>query len=506
MKVKLLICIALLISYTAYSSTYYVSTGGLNNNVGSILLPWKTLQYASDEVKAGDTVIVKPGNYAGFVLGWDDSKSGIAGDPIVFKAEPGATITSKNNTTADGINLEGSSYIVIDGFTITNTGGSITRAGIRSVTNTDVVIRNNTISGMGIWAIFTGFSNNILIENNRCSNSIKEHGIYFSNSGDNPIIRNNISFSNNGCGIHMNGDESQGEDGIISNALVEGNIIYNNGMAGGSGINCDGVQNSVIRNNLLYDNHASGISLYKIDAAEPAKDNLIISNTIYMASDGGWAINITDASINNKVLNNILFTKHNYRGGLDCESNSLSGFQSDYNVVINKFTTDGGDNILNLEDWKKLTKQDLNSIISSPDAIFQNPATNNYHLIKGCDAIDKGSLINAPLKDLDGVLRPFGNGIDIGAYEYTGTNGLEERQTIAVLQIYPNPVKDYIIVHAKDNIKKIEITDMLGRNRIIVDVYNSNNEVVTVSELEKGTYIIQAFCSHGNTFLSKFIK
>jgi len=94
---------------------------------------------------------------------------------------------------------------------------------------------------MGTWGIFTGFSYNILIENNNCSNSQDEHGIYHSNSGDYPIIRGNTCHHNNGCGIHMNGDISMGDDGIISYALVEGNTIYENGFDGGSGINGDGV-------------------------------------------------------------------------------------------------------------------------------------------------------------------------------------------------------------------------------------------------------------------------
>ena len=46
----------------------------------------------------------------------------------------------------------------------------------------------------------------------------------------------------------------------VLNALVEDNIIYNNGTGGGSGINCDGVDDSIFRNNLLYANVASGIS------------------------------------------------------------------------------------------------------------------------------------------------------------------------------------------------------------------------------------------------------
>ena len=71
---------------------------------------------------------------------------------------------------------------------------------------------------------------------------MKEHGIYVGNSGDRPIVRGNIAWGNQVCGIHMNGDVSQGGDGIISGALVENNVIFDNGRKGGSGINCDGVR------------------------------------------------------------------------------------------------------------------------------------------------------------------------------------------------------------------------------------------------------------------------
>jgi hypothetical protein len=506
MKTKLLTGIALLLSFYTYASTYYVSSGGQNSNIGSQSFPWATIQYAADQVIAGDTVIVQPGNYAGFLLGWDDGKSGIPGDPIVFKASPGATVISNNTHTDDGINLEGSSYVVIDGFTINNTGGSITRAGIRSVGNTGVVIRNNTVSGMGTWGIFTGFSDNILIENNSCSNSIAEHGIYFSNSGDNPVIRNNISFSNNSCGIHMNGDESMGGDGLISNALVEGNIIYNNGTAGGSGINCDGVQNSSIRNNLIYNNHSSGISLYRIDAGGSATNNIVINNTIYIASDGRWAINIANESINNKVYNNILFNKNSDRGGLACETTSLPGLQSDYNIGNDKFTTDGGDNIMNLKDWRSETNQDKNSIISNPLSIFENAEGNNYHLIKDCDAVNTGTSVNAPSTDIEGHYRPYETGIDIGAYEYVGNIGLIELNPDDKLQVYPNPVKGFFILNSETAFIRVDIIDLFGRTRKQIDFNNSFSELVNTSDLEDGTYIVRIFCADGKIYNSKILK
>ncbi|NOT22796.1 MAG: hypothetical protein HOP22_08720 [Nitrospiraceae bacterium] len=238
--------------------TFYVATTGDDTANGSSATPWKTLQRATRDVLPGDLILVRPGRYVGFVLGWDGPQNGTAANPITFQGEPGTIIDTRNLRTADGINLEGASYIVIDGFTISN-DGTITRAGIRSVTNQHVVIRNNRIDQAGRWGILTGFSDDVTIENNITSRSQIEHGIYVSNSCVNAIVRNNQVWGNAGNGIHMNGDLSQGGNGLILNALVEKNLIYDNGRLGGSGINGDGVQNSKILNNVLYNNHASGI-------------------------------------------------------------------------------------------------------------------------------------------------------------------------------------------------------------------------------------------------------
>src|SRR5437868_5008316 len=103
-------------------STYFIATAG-NDNLGdgSQANPFATIQRAADLIKPGDIVDVTPGNYAGFVMGWDSPQAGTSDAPITFQAEPGATITSRNNKTADGIDLEiGDHFINIYGFTITN--------------------------------------------------------------------------------------------------------------------------------------------------------------------------------------------------------------------------------------------------------------------------------------------------------------------------------------------------------------------------------------------------
>jgi parallel beta-helix repeat protein len=377
-------------------------------------------------VDDGDQVTVRPGNYAGFHL----TESGTEDEPIVFFAEPGVLINQPNPVrTQHGINLENASHVVIDGFAVTG----MQRAGVRSVGvdgdtfASHVTIRNVHSYNNGYWGILTGFVNDVLIEDNITSGSAVEHGIYVSNSGDRPVIRNNIVFDNRGNGIHMNGDASLGGDGLISDALVSGNLIYNNAKlnaqgepGGGSGINMDGVQDSRIENNLLYNNHASGISLYSIDGAEGSMNNEVVNNTVYQAADARWALNIQQGSSGNSVRNNILLNQHPWRGSIDISQDSLPGFTSDYNVVMNRLTTDGGDTIQTLAQWRVSTGQDTHSLVATAAQLFVNPVAVNgdYHLLATSPAINAGTSFLAPLFDLDGHLRPVGAAFDIGAYEW----------------------------------------------------------------------------------------
>src|SRR5215831_20225501 len=232
---------------SSLAADLYVKNGGNDSLDGlSIATAWKTLNHAASVVVAGDTVHVLDGSYQGFDL----RRSGAAGSPITFKADgPAVLITSDNGTTPDGINVENAAYVVIDGFVVNDR----TRTGVRAAVSQFVTIRNCKLGHNGRWGILTGFVDDLVVEGNEAHDSVAEHGIYVSNSGDRPIVRGNHVHDNYANGIHMNGDLSQGGDGMISNALVEQNVIHGNGAGGGSGINMDGVENSVIRNNLLYD-------------------------------------------------------------------------------------------------------------------------------------------------------------------------------------------------------------------------------------------------------------
>ena len=398
----------------AAAAEYFVDPNGSDAASGNDGAPWLTLQHAANQVGPGDRVVVRAGNYAGFHL----TTGGTAGSAIEFFAEPGVIVTQPNGTTPDGINLEGASHVILDGFAVTN----MPRAGVRAVGSVSshsefVTIRNLWAVDNFRWGIFTGFVDDLLIENNRSTGATDEHGIYVSNSGDRPVIRRNEIWNNNANGIHMNGDVSLGGDGVISGALVEANVIYGNGNGGGSGINMDGVVGSRIQNNLIYDTHASGISLYQIDGGAPSTGNVVVNNTVHVAADGRWALNLQNGATGNTIYNNILLNEHSFRGALDISPDSLSGLSSDYNVVISRFTANDSASVLSLAQWQAFSGQDAHSMVGDPNQLFFDWKTGDYDLLADAAAIDAGTSVQAPGSDLEGKPRPIGAGFDIGAIE-----------------------------------------------------------------------------------------
>lgn len=448
MKNTILLAGVLVASFNTYGATYYVSQNGNNSNTGlSSSTAFSTIQHASEMVVAGDSVIVMPGAYQGFDF---MNVNGTMSNPVVFMASAiGVIIDSPcNYNNLDGINIENADYVIVKGFHVEG----MPRAGIRVALSSHVTISNNKCTDNFKWGIFTGFADYITIENNECSYSADEHGIYHSNSADHAIIRNNISHHNNRCGIHMNGDVSMGGDGVLSDAKVYGNIIYENGAAGGSGINCDGVVNSHIFNNLLYENHASGISLYQIDAGAPSTGNKVYNNTVVNASNGRWCLNITDDCTANEVLNNIFINQHPWRGSIVIAASALQGFMSDYNILTNVLSPDGDATILNLNQWQGLGYDLHSSVAGSVNNLFQNPANANFHpLNSGAAMVDAGSpaVGSIVLNDLEGNPRPSGNGYDIGAFEWQSPASVGEAGSEVALQVI-NSGSEFLISGMKN--------------------------------------------------------
>ncbi len=271
-------------------SNFFISTSGSDSAAGSSGAPWKTIQHSAVVVKAGDTVTVRAGNYAGLVLGWDGPVSGTASKPITFKADAGVTINGTNNKTRDGINIENCDNIILDGFTIKPVAVDAKwRSGIRfGGGGTGNVARNNRVAmrAQDTMGIYSSFNTSQLVEGNEVSGN-QDAGIYCSNSAVNPTVRFNTvhdlsDVSAQGVGIHFNGDASQGGTGIIEGGLIEGNIVFNCG----TGISMDGMQNAAVRDNLLYGLTKKGITLFQIDASGPSTGCVINGNFVILHASG----------------------------------------------------------------------------------------------------------------------------------------------------------------------------------------------------------------------------
>ncbi len=376
-------------------NSFFVTPQGLDSNNGSLSTPWKTIQHAADLVVAGDTIFVKKGVYAPFKI---KKKSGTKEKPIKFISDQ-ATIDGGLSSNRDGIEINKAHYIEIRGFAVKYAK----RSGITALQSNHINIINNHSTENGVWGIFTGFSNNLLINNNIASYSKKQHGIYVSNTSKDHIISNNKVFGNAASGIQLNADRHMGGIGIISNAKIYNNIIHNNGKAGGGAFNLDGVQHSKIYNNLLYDNRGTGLALFKGDAADGSKYNEIYNNTIVMPKDGRWCAIFKKGSSHNTFMNNVCINQHKLRGAFSTDHSSVIGLKSDFNVLTGRFTYDDGDTIFDETQWQEETGNDFNSIyIESPSELFDyelknfipyknSPLTNaaNIKLFSSHDIIEK---------------------------------------------------------------------------------------------------------------------
>lgn len=287
------------------ATTYFVATTGNDSSSGSTSSPWRTLQKAANTAKAGDVVLVASGTYVGFQVTADGTSTA----PIVFRANgSNVVINARNATTPDNINIEGGNYVTVEGFIVNDAP----RVGIRAVSATGVVIRNNVISRSGLDGILSGYTPQIQIIDNVASGSLQEHGIYVSNSttaNDNPVVRGNECFDNHQNGMQFNGDCDAGGDGIISGAVIEGNVIHHNQWKGFSLIS---LQNSTIRNNLVYENGlsagAGGIHLAdQPGCSKPSSNNVVVNNTVHEPRIA--CIRMTNGSTANVVFNNLLVAR-----------------------------------------------------------------------------------------------------------------------------------------------------------------------------------------------------
>jgi hypothetical protein len=353
------------------AATYYVATTGSDSNPGTTTQPFRTITFAYSRVVAGDYILVQPGIYTDYQSRWGIylNKNGTSSSPITLQSvvRGGAIIDGTGESNRPYcIVLNGTSYNVVNGFTI----------------------RNCPLGGIAVYPNGTNASSNNAFINNEIYN-----------------ISNPINTGNSG----------QGGQGIAENAPANNNIFCQNyihdiGASWDSGYDhgmyMEG-SNSTYCNNILSHN-ILGAGL-QFAARSNITGTNIYHNTIANNLTNGivvWSETPSNAFSNVNISNNIVYGNNRGIAGCGPVGSVTLNNNISYNNRSMNYTTDycGGGTAA----WTN------NKLIQS-DPMLVN-ATSDFHLQSGSPAIGAGIYLPSVTQDYDGKPRPSPTGWDVGAY------------------------------------------------------------------------------------------
>lgn len=494
MKTIILTFIFLLQINAIFATNYYVDGSISKSGNGSINNPFKTIEESINQAGAGDTIFIFGGIYYESYL---EPAGGSTNNWLVITNMPGNEVIldgggpSEENYSGFYIHQPLQSYIEISGLKIRNyydIGVDLRDCGKITIKNCELY--NNGSAGIALN--YPNAQTRIIVED-----CIAHHngwgigwasGIHLNNKGtptnEPHIIRRNICYNNyDGSDYHTDGNGIMFDVGGGGSCIIENNICFNNG---GSGINVlNG--NAIIVNNTLFRN--------AWDPQQSAQQGY--SHEIYLGED-------IDGQVTEIILqNNIIYSRHNVPIlVVDIIGNIEDHIIFDHNLLWND---DGQSGIILPSELNQfingnplfVSTVNDNTTTTLYGAPFLNMNYNDYNLyLQGnSPAIDAGIANNAPNHDINRQTRPFGNAVDIGAYEYTSTNSIFENNSLSDFYIYPNPAKNSIYIENNNsqfkNIK-IEIYTITGK-LIKSNIVLSNNHIIDVSELQNGIYLMKLY-------------
>jgi hypothetical protein len=487
---------------------YFASTAGSDSYSGTVDFPYRHLSKARSEMDGGDICYIRGGTYTTegenssgknfYVSGsypWGGNAS--AGNPHCMIGYPGESVILQASEDGDGIaNYCGSdeqcaicSHIVFANFTIDannyeatmNWRGMRNSASgeyrVRDIRVVNVTVKNYLNTGaMGGTALFhaggDGPIDNYKILGcsayNMDSGSRLDHGIYISAGGDDVEIGWNVVHDikrviseggdgNAGFGIQTYRGMSE-HYADLTNVVIHDNIVYECPSRGGINL-ADYTVNSYAYNNIIY-------------------------NCGYDGTETGYGIRVTvDLSPGTHyIFNNTIYNC----GQVNASSNSSAlGFSADdalhvylRNNIIYAFENQSYIyNALSSESFTSSNNCWYGSNLSSPsdqDAVYSDPLflaieSHEFHLLNGSPCIDKGYDTQDIVEtDKDGIIRPQGDSVDIGAYEYEVSSFVKDKNLDEYI-LYtnePNPFNQFTIIRyylAEPGDVTLRIYDKTGR-------------------------------------------
>ncbi|CAH0291203.1 hypothetical protein SRABI118_04079 [Massilia sp. Bi118] len=350
----------------ATTYNYYVSPTGSDTAAGTKAAPFKTLARAAKAAtKAGTTVWVAPGTYAG---GIKTTANGTAAARIywVSTTKWGAKVVPPSSSSNNNAWDNRGNYVSIIGFDV-----------------------DGTNSGSGTkWT----------------------HGIYTGGSYG-MIQDNHIHHLARSVACTSAGGSAIGVDSYYHGVKTDivSNVVNDIGPAGCTYVQGIYVSTSgTIKNNLVYRVGAVGIHLWH-DATDVVITNNTVTSSNFGMVVGGGDFYYTTAGANNVyVANNIIYDN---KYGISEQGKTGTANKYVNNLVFQNPTYD-----ISLRNGLKAT----GTVSSNPlfKAYSRTAATPDYHLTTSSPAIGRGTATNAYATDLDGKPRNASTGYDIGAYQH----------------------------------------------------------------------------------------
>jgi hypothetical protein len=128
------------------------------------------------------------------------------------------------------------------------------------------------------------------------------------------------------------------------------------------------------------------------------------------------------------------------------------------------------------------------------DPFFVDGYGGDLHLLISSPAIDAGTLAGAPLADFDGITRPQGLGVDMGAYETAGPRPMARQpiETTFDASLYPNPTPGAFTVQLNREVTGYaQVFDLQGRLVSSQSLNGTDRANFDLSSEVSGLYLVR---------------
>jgi ribosomal protein L24E len=391
--------------------------------------PFCTIGQGAATVSPNGSVVVLAGTYP-------ERVSMARPGPATFRAAGPVTITGQ----ANGFNINGTSDITVQGFTITNTSSN----GIQVQNSTGIQVLGNVITDSGLagsqglaHGIFLNGVTSSLVRGNFVNHNT-DSGVYVDAATSGTMIDGNLS-ANNARGLIGLPRGATGITVIGPNNTVINNFAY---LDEDSGIFVDaGGDGTLIANNVSYDNGDHGIDNHNVTGGR------VVGNSVYHNCTSG--INVEGASAGNYLIENNIAVDNAFSGNpcsrslgdIRVADAAVTSTVVNFNLVWppgDSSTTPptpiyvwGTTNYYSLTSFTAATGQDSSGMEADPGWVNQSPSNPDLHLRESSPAVDSAdsSASGEQPADRDGVARlddpnvaNTGGGpapyYDRGAYEF----------------------------------------------------------------------------------------